>query len=103
MIKVSVLYPHADGKKFNWDYYLQNHWPLVKNLLGAACKEVTVDAGIAGGVPGSPPVYTAMGHMFFDSVESFIGAFAPNAEAIIGDVANFTDIQPQVQISEVKL
>jgi uncharacterized protein (TIGR02118 family) len=39
----------------------------------------------------------------FDSVEAFQAAFAPRADAIMGDIANYTDAQPIVQIGEVRL
>jgi uncharacterized protein (TIGR02118 family) len=39
--------------------------------------------------------------MFFDSLQSFQGAFGPNAGPIMADIPNYTDIQPTIQISEV--
>ena len=44
-----------------------------------------------------------MGHLLFDSVEAFLQAFAPHADAIVGDITNYTNTQPTIQISEVKL
>ena len=29
MIKVSVFYPNEEGKKFDMDYYLNSHIPMV--------------------------------------------------------------------------
>lgn len=62
-----------------------------------------VEHGLGGAQPGSPPVYLAMGHLLFDSVETFQHAWGPHAEAIVGDVPNYTNIQPTIQLSEVKL
>jgi len=103
MIKVSVLYPHAEGKRFDMEYYCNKHIPMVQRLSGAACKSVAVEQGLGGIAPGSPPIYIAMGHLYFDSVESFQAAFAPHASEIMGDIPNYTDIEPVIQISEVKL
>src|SRR5262249_47963848 len=103
MIKVSVLYPHSAGGKFDMSYYTAKHMPMVKQKLGAACKGVAVEQGIAGGAPGAPPTYSAMGHLLFDSVEAFQGAFAPHAQAIMADIPNYTDATPVIQISEVKM
>lgn len=103
MIKVSVMYPHKDGAKFDMDYYCATHMPLVRDKLGAALKSMSVDAGLGGAAPGSAPAYVAMGHLFFDSVEAFQTAFAPHADAILGDIPNYTDIDPVIQISDVKL
>ncbi len=103
MIKVSVMYPNTPGDKFDMDYYCNTHMPLVAELLGDALKGGAVDSGLAGGAPGSSPAFIAMGHITFDSVESFQQSFGPNAEKIMADLPNFTNIQPQIQISEIKL
>lgn len=103
MIKVSVFYPNEKGKKFDMAYYCTKHMPMVQKKLGAACKGVAVEAGLAGGAPGAPAMFAAMGHLWFDSVESFQAAFGPHAKDIMADVPNYTDIQPTIQISEVKL
>jgi len=103
MIKVSVLYPHKDGASFDMGYYLSNHIPMVRQKLGAACKGVTVEQGLAGGAPGSSPAYVAMGHLLFESVDAFQAAFGPHAATIMADIPNYTAIQPVIQISEVKL
>jgi uncharacterized protein (TIGR02118 family) len=76
---------------------------MVQQKLGAACKSVAVEAGLGGGEPGSRATYIAMGHLYFDSVEAFQTAIGPHAQGIGGDIPNFTDIQPTIQISEVKM
>jgi len=103
MIKVSVFYPHKEGGKFDMDYYCKRHMALVQQRLGAACKKITVDAGLSGAGPQAALTYTAMGHLYFDSAEAFQTAFAPHAKDIMADVPNYTDIQPIIQISEVKM
>ncbi|MFI4986442.1 MAG: EthD family reductase [Alphaproteobacteria bacterium] len=103
MIKVSVLYLNRDGSKFDMEYYCQRHMPMVQQKLGAACKQIAVEQGIAGGTPGSRATYVAMGHLYLESVEAFQAAFAPHAAEIMGDIPNYTDIQPIIQISQVKV
>lgn len=103
MIKVSVLYPGGEFTKFDMDYYCNSHIPMVKQKLGAACKSVAVEQGLGGGAPGAPPTYAAMGHLYFDSVAEFQAAFGPHAEAIMADIPNYTNIQPIIQISDVKI
>tara|TARA_R110000868_G_scaffold280326_3_gene540427 strand:- start:45212 stop:45535 length:324 start_codon:yes stop_codon:yes gene_type:complete len=103
MIKVSVLYPNGEGKKFDMDYYCNQHVRLVGELLGDAVKAATVEKGIGGANPGSPATYAAMGNLYFASMDSFQNSFGPNAEKIMGDLPNFTNIEPVVQISEVML
>jgi len=103
MIKVSALYPNGPGSRFDMTYYLTKHMPMVQQKLGSALKGSAVEGGLSGGQPGSPPTFVAMGHLLFDTVESFQHAFGPHAEAILGDIPNFTNTQPTVQVSEVKL
>ena len=33
MIKVTVMYPNEEGKKFDMDYYVNKHIPMVAGLL----------------------------------------------------------------------
>ncbi len=101
MIKVSVMYPNTPGARFNHDYYANKHMPLVKQRMGDACKFYTVDKGIAGGAPGTAATYIGMCHIYCDSVESFQKGFGPHADEIMGDIPNYTDLAPTIQISEV--
>lgn len=103
MIKVSVVYPHSEGKAFDMKYYCEKHMPMVKQKLGSACKSIAVDQGIAGGAPGTPPTYVAMGHIYSESVEVFQAAIGPHMAEIMADIPNYTQIQPIIQISEVKI
>lgn len=101
MIKVSVMYPNTPGARFDHDYYRDKHMPLVKARMGDSCKYYTVDKGLAGGAPGTPATYIAMCHIFSDSVAAFQSGFNPHAKEILGDIANYTDLAPVMQISEV--
>ena len=103
MIKVSVFYPNDEGCKFDMDYYCNSHMPMVQKKLGEALKGVAVEQGLGGAEPGSPATYVAMCHLLFDSVDAFQGTFGPHAKAIMGDMPNYTDVQPTIQISEVKI
>ena len=101
MIKVSVMYQNTPGARFDHEYYRDKHMPLVKAKMGDACKFYTVDKGLAGGAPDTPATYVGMCALFCDSVEAFQGSFGPHAEEIMGDIPNYTDLQPIIQISEV--
>ncbi|MDP9203676.1 MAG: EthD family reductase [Gemmatimonadota bacterium] len=103
MIKVSVLYPKTEASTFDLAYYLEKHIPMVRAKLGPACKRAAVEQGLAGAAPGSPPAYAVMGHLYFDSVESFQASFGPHADVIMGDIPNYTTVEPTIQLSEVKL
>ena len=101
MIKVSVMYPNTAGARFDHVYYRDQHMPLVKRSMGDACLFYTVDKGLAGGAPGEPAPYVGMCHIYSDSVEAFQAGFGPHAKEILADIANYTDLTPVMQISEV--
>lgn len=101
MIKSSVLFPNTDGKKFNMEYYCSKHVALVTGLLGDALKGASIDSGLGGVTPGSPAPFAAIGNWYFDTMEDLQKSFGPNADRIMGDIPNFTDIEPIIQISTV--
>ena len=103
MIKVSVLYPNNPGAKFDMAYYTSKHMPMVQRKCGPACKGVAAEQGLSGAEPGSTPAYIAVGHLLFDSVAAFQSGFGPHAPEILADIPNYTNTQPVVQISEIKL
>ncbi len=101
MIKVSIMYANTPGARFDHAYYRDRHMPLVKARMGDHCKYYTVDKGLAGGAQGQPPTYVAMCHLFCDSVESFQAGIGPHMKEIMGDIQNYTDLAPVIQVSEV--
>ena len=40
-------------------------------------------------------------HFSVDSMESFMAAFVPRAKVLQGDMSNYTDIHPVIQVNEV--
>jgi uncharacterized protein (TIGR02118 family) len=101
MIRVTILYPNSEGKKFDMDYYSTKHLPMVASLLGDSLKLFEIDKGIAGRTPTDPIPYLAIGYLYFDRLSAFQNSFRPHADKIRSDIPNYTDIQPVVQISEV--
>ena len=103
MIKISILYPNKPGSRFDVGYYTGTHMPRSIELLGAhpGFKGVSVERGVGGAEPGSEPASVAMCHFLFSSVDAFMQAFVPNAAELQGDMPNYTDIEPLIQINEV--
>jgi uncharacterized protein (TIGR02118 family) len=103
MVRISILYPNNAGARFDFGHYIDKHMPWSIELLSAhpGFKGVSVEKGLSGAAPGSAPAYVAMCHFLFDSVEDFLAAFMPNAAALQGDMPNYTDIAPLIQINEV--
>lgn len=103
MVKISILYPHVSGGRFDFDHYLSKHMPRSIELLSAhpGFQSVTVERGIGGTEPGSPPKYVAACFYTFDSIDSFVSAFMPNAAELQGDTQNYTDIPAEIQFNEI--
>jgi len=101
MIKLSVMYPHAPDAWFDHDYYCDKHMPLVQQRLGAACQRYTIDKGLSGATPGSPPAYVGMAHIYCESIDALQAALAPHAKELMADVPNYTNLAPVMQVSEV--
>jgi uncharacterized protein (TIGR02118 family) len=94
MIKVTVLYPAGEGSTFDVDYYKDKHVEIVNRTL----KPTRFD--IEKGLDGQP--FMAIGHLYFDSMEAMqAGMGSPDAGESMTDLPNFTNVQPQIQISEV--
>lgn len=101
MIKVNVMYPYAEGARFDHAYYRDRHMPMVKARLGDACAYYTVEKGMAGGAPGAPPTYVAMCAFICESIEGFQAAMQKHGAEILGDIPNYTDLTPVLQVSEL--
>ena len=100
MIRASVMYPHQPGVQFNWDYYLGKHIPAVRRLTNVGLVRVEVDKGIGAGQQGAQAPFVCMAHMYFNNMEDMQKCMA-GASELMGDIPNFTNVQPQVQISEI--
>jgi uncharacterized protein (TIGR02118 family) len=101
LIKVCVMYPFAEGKTFNMEYYEMKHMPMVAGYLGSNLVKYTIEKGIAGGNPNQPLPYMAIGTFYVKSLDDYKAAIAPNRDAIRADFANYTNTTPVIFISEV--
>ena len=103
MIHLTVSYPSAPGSTFNHEYYRDKHFPLIKARTGDAVKRAEIDRAVGGAAPGVDPAWMAAGHFFFDSMESFQGAFGAHGAELMADVPNFTNVEAQIVVSESEL
>lgn len=101
LIKVSVMYPYAEGKTFNMEYYETKHMPMVAGYLGANLVKYTIEKGLASGLPNQPLPFMAIGTFYIKSLSDYQAAIAPNREAIRADFANYTNVAPIILVSEV--
>ena len=94
MIRVSVMYPRPG--KFNFDYYAKEHMKLVHSLLNPFG---LIKSEIDKGVESAP--YVAVGHLIFNSIEDMQKGLQAHDPKLQADLVNFTDINPQFQVSEI--
>lgn len=100
MILVSVMYPSGVGTRFDMDYYLKKHMPLVsERWTSKGLHDYTVVKGIGTPDGGEPP-YQVVALLRFESADAFKAAAAADGPEIFGDIPNFTDTQPAVQLSD---
>lgn len=102
MYKVAILYPNGEGKTFDMDYYEQKHMPMVAGFIGKNLKFYEIDKGIAGRTPEEKVPFVAIGYFYVQDIAGYNKAIAENRDAVVGDIKNYTNIQPIVQISEIK-
>jgi len=105
MFNISSIYIKKDGGKFDFDYYLNKHMPKSIELLskGKGFRGVSVEKGIDLKEQNITSSYVAMCHYYFDTLENFMSAFMPYSQELQGDIINYTNIKPIIQINEVKI
>ena len=102
MFKVAILYPNGQDKTFDMDYYEKKHMPMVAGFLGKNLKFYEIDKGIAGRTSNDQVPFVAIGYFYISDVAEYNKAIGQNIDAIINDIKKYTNIQPVVQISEIK-
>ncbi|MDO3628503.1 EthD family reductase [Mucilaginibacter sp. BT774] len=101
LIKVSVMYPYAEGKTFNMEYYESKHMPMVAAFLGLNLVKYTIEKGLASGIPNHPLPFMAIGTFYVKSLSDYQTAIGPHRDAIRADFSNYTNISPVILVSEV--
>jgi len=101
LIKVSIMYPFAEGKTFNMEYYETKHMPMVAAFLGSNLVKYTIEKGVASGIPNQPLPYLAIGIFYVKGLSEYQAAIGPNRDSIRADFPNYTNTVPLILISEV--
>lgn len=102
MFKVEILYPNGEDKTFDMDYYEKKHMPMVAGFIGKNLKFYEIDKGIAGRTPNDKVPFLAIGYFYITDIAEYNKAIAQNRDAVISDFKNYTNVQPVVQVSEIK-
>lgn len=93
MIAVHILYPKTDDSTFDMEYYVGSHMPMLADALGDACT--------GWGASGASGNWAAIGWAMVASQDAFDAAMAEHGGKIISDLANYTNVQPELVIGEV--
>lgn len=103
MIRVTFFYPNKPGSRFDADYYIDVHMPLAIGLLGPALKGVSAEIGVSSAMPDQPPPNAAIATFNFESLQAFMAAVMPHYAELQADIPNYTDIEPVVQIGDLRI
>ena len=105
MIKVSIMFPRLLNGEFDFRYYIESHMVMIKNLMGSALIDCTVEKGIASFHPEERSPFIAIAVLTFKSWELFESSFLDkaNVKKIQADISSFTSIEPLLQVSEVTI
>lgn len=99
---VSVIYPKTASSTFDHAYYQHKHTKLVQDLWGHhGLLSVRVLRGT--GSLGGGADFEVITLLEFTSQEAFLGAAGAHADEVMGDIKNFTNVQPLVQFNEVEV
>lgn len=89
-----VAYPHDESSKFDIEYYLSTHMPLVEELFkpfGLQRWEVIQFAG----EPGSSPEFAVQTILFWQNADQVKQANASEGgKRLVADIANFSKVMP---------
>jgi len=94
------MYPNTLGSKFDMDYYLGSHFDLVGKLWGDNLISARAVKGIGTPDPDTPAPYQVMAILEIESMDVLHQMIEEHGEEVMGDIPNFTDTAPIVQISE---
>jgi uncharacterized protein (TIGR02118 family) len=98
---VTALYRNSEGSRFDFDYCVTTHFQLVRERLGGfGMGRIEVEKGIEA-MDGERAAYTCVAHVDFSDMAGLKRGLEEHGEELLADVPNYTDIEPEVQISEV--
>lgn len=101
MIIVTVMYALKPESRFDLHYYTATHMPLVRaRWTPCGMQQATVLKGLPG-PDGAKPTYGYTALLRFGSPAELQDALAKHGREVMGDVPNFTDVQPIIQANEV--
>jgi uncharacterized protein (TIGR02118 family) len=101
MIVVSVLYPKTAESTFDYDYYSATHVPLVRARWEPLGLERADFFGGTSTLDGSAAPYEVTAMLHFSNEDALQKALATHGAEVVGDIPNFTNVQPLIQTNRV--
>jgi uncharacterized protein (TIGR02118 family) len=87
---LTVLFPNGPGVKFDIDYYVNHHIPLILKLYGKSIRNYEVFQPETS-PNGPPPQFLAMANIWIADQKAFMQAGRDHAKDFAPDVPNFTN------------
>lgn len=97
-VTLQVIYPASAGTKFDMDYYINTHLPMVGEHMGAHIDHTLVTRGVSAPDGGDAGFYAVASIVFAD--QGAMDAAMGKAGPVVADIANFTDTAPQMLVGE---
>ena len=95
-VRVLVLYPSGEGKRFDSKYWLTTHYDLLKNGVWKDAVDIEFSLGAAN----SP--YVAVATVLFEDESAFNSAVSdPGMVEVFADIPKYTNIEPIVLNTEI--
>ncbi|MFW8635777.1 EthD family reductase [Cribrihabitans pelagius] len=95
-VSLQVFYPALPDSRFDHAYYAQTHMELVGRHMGQYLERAIAVRGLSGG-PETPAPYHAVATLLFATQEDMKAAMKASGP-VMADIANFTDVEPQILI-----
>ena len=87
---MTIVYQNGPGVRFNFDYYVNTHMPLIMRLYGKSISRFELRRGQPG-ADGAPPPYIATITIWIADPAAFDAAAAEHQAGIRADVSKFTN------------
>ena len=101
MHRLTVLYPAKDGETSTTTIISTSHHKLVvSRLKPEGMVSCEFDKGVSDPAGGKAP-YLAIAYLKFNSADELQKALVKHGAEIVGDIPNYTKIEPIMQVNEV--
>jgi uncharacterized protein (TIGR02118 family) len=95
-VVVTISYPAAPDAVFDLEYYTNSHLPFVESKYKPHGLKSWYVTKFGEGQP-----YTYQFTMFFETMEGYAAASAQSREAVVADIAKFSNKTPVRTVSQI--